>query len=171
MAFDGHAYCSVVAAEQMAALMGWVPSGDVAAARARVAEVEAELEAAREETAGVRRELAAVEVLEAGFVYADAASGAPEEGGCLMVTANQFASVDFNTAATQTLVAAVAGKRIYVVGCQLYNGVATAQTVQFKSGSNLLTGVESLPSSIGGGFVLPLAPEGRCWFSRMSARR
>lgn len=81
-----------------------------------------------------------------------------------MVTSNQFASVDFTTAATQTVVAAVAGKRIYVVGHQLYNGVATAQTVQFKSGSNLLTGVESLPSAVGGGFVLPLAPPGRCWF-------
>lgn len=81
-----------------------------------------------------------------------------------MVSSNQFAAVDFSTAATQTLVAAVAGKRVYVVGYQLYNGVATAQTVQFKSGSNLLTGVESLPSSVGGGAVLPLAPDKRCWF-------
>lgn len=72
--------------------------------------------------------------------------------------------MDFSTAATQSVVAAVAGKRIYVVGVQLYNGVATAQTVQFKSGSNLLSGVESLPSAVGGGFVLPLAPAGRCWF-------
>jgi hypothetical protein len=81
-----------------------------------------------------------------------------------MVCDNQSASVDFNTAATQTVVAAVAGKRVYVLGYQLYNGVATAQTVQFKSGSNLLTGVESLPSAVGGGAVLPLAPERRCWF-------
>jgi len=81
-----------------------------------------------------------------------------------MVTANQFSSIDFNTIATQTVVAAVAGKRIYVLGYQLYNGVATAQTVQFKSGSNNLTGVESLPSSVGGPIMLPIAPVGRCWF-------
>lgn len=82
-----------------------------------------------------------------------------------MVADNQFASVDFNTAATQTLVAAPpARKRIYVVGIALYNGVATAQTVQFRSGSNLLSGVEALPSAIGGGFVMPLAPPGRAWF-------
>src|SRR3954470_12894032 len=79
MAFDGHAYCSVVAAEQMAALMGWVPSGDVMAARARVAEVEAELEAAREETAAVRRELAAVEVLKQGSFTQTRPPGRPKK--------------------------------------------------------------------------------------------
>lgn len=79
MAFDGHAYCSVVAAEQMAALMGWVPSADVMAARARVAEVEAELEAAREETAGVRRELAAVEVLKQGSFTQTRPPGRPKK--------------------------------------------------------------------------------------------
>lgn len=77
---------------------------------------------------------------------------------------NQSAPVDFNTAATQTVVAAVAGKRIYILGYKLFNGVATAQAVQFKSGSNLLGGVEPLPSAVGGGLVAPLAPQGRCWF-------
>lgn len=78
---------------------------------------------------------------------------------------NQFASLDFNTAATQTVVAAPpAGRRIYVVGYFIANGVATAQTLQFRSGSNLLSGVISLPSAVGGGAVLPLAPQGRAWF-------
>lgn len=69
------------------------------------------------------------------------------------MVANQTASIDFNTAATQTVVTAVAGKRIVVFGYALFNGVATAQTVQFKSGANLLGGVCSLPSAVGGGMV------------------
>lgn len=82
-----------------------------------------------------------------------------------MVADNQFASVDFNTIATQTVIAAPpAGKRIYVVGVAIFNNVATAQSIQFKSGSNLLSGVEQLPNAIGGGYILPLAPPGRCWF-------
>lgn len=66
MAFDGHAYCSVTAAEQMAQAMGWTPAGDAAAARARVAELEAELVDARAETAGLQCQLDAVEVLKQG---------------------------------------------------------------------------------------------------------
>lgn len=82
-----------------------------------------------------------------------------------MVADNQFASVDFSTAATQTVVAAPkANQRVYIVGVSLFNGVATAQSVQFKSGSNLLSGVEQLPLAVGGGYVLPLAPQGRCWY-------
>lgn len=77
---------------------------------------------------------------------------------------HQTAAIDFNTAATQTVVAAVTGKRIIILGYKLFNGVATAQTVQFKSGSNLLAGVEALPSAVGGGLVAPLAPAGRYWF-------
>jgi hypothetical protein len=67
---------------------------------------------------------------------------------------NQTASIDFNTAATQTVVPAVAGKRIVVYGYALFNGVATAQSVQFKSGSTLLAGVQQLPLSVGGGSVV-----------------
>lgn len=63
---------------------------------------------------------------------------------------NQVAPVDFNTAATQTVIAAQAGKRIVVYGFALFNGVATAQGVQFKSGSNNLSGVLQMPNSIGG---------------------
>lgn len=66
---------------------------------------------------------------------------------------NQSAAVDFNTAATQSVVAGVAGKRIVVYGLFLVNGVATAQTVQFKTGSSTLTGVLALPSAVGGGLV------------------
>lgn len=66
-----------------------------------------------------------------------------------MVT-DQSAPVDFNTAATQTLVAAVPGKRILLLQYTLVNGVATGQSVQFKSGSNNLSGVMQLPAAVGG---------------------
>jgi hypothetical protein len=81
--------------------------------------------------------------------------GSEAEGrdGVAMVQ-NQTASIDFNTAATQTVVPAVAGKRIVVYGYALFNGVATAQSVQFKSGSTLLAGVQQLPLSVGGGAVV-----------------
>lgn len=77
---------------------------------------------------------------------------------------HQFASVDFNTAATQSVIPAVAGKRIYVLGYIILNGVATAQTIQFKSGTNLLGGVMALPSAVGGGVVAPVCSDDRCWF-------
>src|SRR4051812_28067038 len=67
---------------------------------------------------------------------------------------NTSAPVDFSTIATQTVVAAIPGKRIVVFGYTLTNGVATAQTVQFRSGATTaLTGVMSLPSAVGGGLV------------------
>lgn len=62
---------------------------------------------------------------------------------------NQSAAVDFNTAAAQTVVTGVAGKRIVVYGYLLTNGVATAQSVQWRSGSTNLTGVMQMPLSIG----------------------
>lgn len=68
---------------------------------------------------------------------------------------DQTLPIDFSTAATQAVIPAVAGKRILVFGVWLVNGVATAQTVQFKSGANNLTGVMSLPSAVGG--TLPLS--------------
>ena len=78
---------------------------------------------------------------------------------------HQFAAVDFNTAATQTVIpASSTGRRIFVIGYVLLNGVATAQTVQFKSGANLLGGVMALPSSVGGGVVAPVCSDDRCWF-------
>lgn len=67
---------------------------------------------------------------------------------------NQTAVIDFNTIATQTVVPAVTGKRIVVLGYALFNGVATAQAVQFKSGSTVLAGVQQLPNSVGGGAVV-----------------
>lgn len=63
---------------------------------------------------------------------------------------NQGLPIDFNTAATQTVVAAQAGKRIVVYSYALTNGVATGQAVQFKSGSNNLTGVMQLANAVGG---------------------
>jgi hypothetical protein len=63
---------------------------------------------------------------------------------------NQVAPIDFSTAATQTVIPAVAGKRVIVYAYSLFNGVATGQSVQFKSGSNLLSGVMQLPAAVGG---------------------
>lgn len=65
MVFDGHVYCSVIAAEQMATLMGWVPSGDVALSNTKVVEQHeriAELEAERDD---LRTQLEAVHTLRA----------------------------------------------------------------------------------------------------------
>lgn len=66
MAFDGHAYCSVVAARQMAEAMGWAPAGGVNPLTAKVASLEAENEQLRAVLGARERELAAVEVLKAG---------------------------------------------------------------------------------------------------------
>lgn len=83
----------------------------------------------------------------------------------MAVTDAQFTAVDFSTAATQTVVAAPpAGKRIYVLGVELYNGVATAQTIQFRSGANNLTGVMAFPSAVGGAIDLPISSDNRAWF-------
>lgn len=68
MAFDGHAYCSVVAAEQMAAAMGWAPAGDAANLKAKVVELELAVAQARDETAALQAQLDAVHVLkQAGY--------------------------------------------------------------------------------------------------------
>lgn len=67
---------------------------------------------------------------------------------------NQSAPIDFNTAATQTAVAAVAGKRIVVLTYALVNGVGTGQTVQWRSNTTTnLSGVMQLPQAIGGGIA------------------
>lgn len=76
----------------------------------------------------------------------------------------QTASIDFNTAATQTLIPAVTGKRIAVFAYVLVNGVATAQTVQFKSNTTNLGGVIALPSSVGGGLVASTGDPRIAWF-------
>ena len=68
---------------------------------------------------------------------------------------NQFASVSVNTASDNTVVAAGReNQRIVVLGYSLFNQVASAQTVQFKSGSTAVTAAMALPSSIGGGHVV-----------------
>lgn len=67
------------------------------------------------------------------------------------MVANQTASIDINTIAANVIVTGVAGKRICVFNYTLVNGVATAQSVQWKSGSTNLSGVIQLPLSVGGG--------------------
>jgi len=79
MAFDGHAYCSVVAAEQMAAAMGWAPAGDRLAAEAHVKALEADVEAAKAEADELRAQLAAVEVLKQGSFTQTRPPGRPRK--------------------------------------------------------------------------------------------
>lgn len=67
MAFDGHVYCSVVAARQMAEMMGWAPAGD-ANLKAKVRELEDQVQQAKDETAALQTQLDAVQVLrQAGY--------------------------------------------------------------------------------------------------------
>lgn len=76
----------------------------------------------------------------------------------------QSVAVDVNTAAANSIVAAVSNARIQVVGYALFNSVATAQTIRWRGGaSNNLTGVIGLPSSIGGSAVV-VAPQGSFLF-------
>ena len=69
---------------------------------------------------------------------------------------NQFASVNVNTASDNTVIPAPSRdtQRIVVLGYSLFNQVASAQTVQFKSGSTAITAAMALPSAIGGGHVV-----------------
>lgn len=59
---------------------------------------------------------------------------------------NIAASGDIITAANNT-------RGIVVYAYALFNGVATAQEVSIRSGTNVLFGPVDLPSSIGGGLV------------------
>jgi len=68
-----------------------------------------------------------------------------------MAVQNQSAAFDVSAATTTAVVAAVEGKKISVLNYGLYNGVATGNSVQFKSGSTNLTGVIQLPLAVGGG--------------------
>lgn len=70
-----------------------------------------------------------------------------------MAAQNQVASFDVNTATTTAVVPAVAGKKIVVYAYAFVNGVATANSVQFKSGSTAVSGVLQLPLAVGGGIV------------------
>lgn len=77
---------------------------------------------------------------------------------------NQTAVISESTADNNEIVAAVAGKRIAVVGYSVVNCVATAQAVTWKSGTTAVTGKISLPSAIGYGSTLPIAPANKYWF-------
>lgn len=70
-----------------------------------------------------------------------------------MAVQNQSASFDVSAATTTAVVAAVDGKKISVYGYAFVNGVATGNSVQFKSGSANLSGVMQLPLAVGGGIV------------------
>lgn len=80
------------------------------------------------------------------------------------MTSNQFFAFDASAAAAATVAAAVAGKRIEVYGYTLINGVASAQTIVFKSNATSLSGVMALPSSVGGGIVCNRASDQDCLF-------
>ena len=70
-----------------------------------------------------------------------------------MAASNDSYAYDVSAATTTAVAAAVAGKRIEVLGYTFINGVATAQSVVFKSGTTAISGVMQLPQSIGGGLV------------------
>ncbi len=72
-----------------------------------------------------------------------------------MAVQNQTVAYDVSTATSTTVVPAVAGKKIAVYQYTLVNGVATGQSVLFKSGSTNLSGVMQLPLAVGGGLVSP----------------
>lgn len=61
-AFDGHVYVSVVAAEQMAAALGWAP-GDTNVLKAKNRELEDALAMKDDELTGLREQLGAVQIL------------------------------------------------------------------------------------------------------------
>ena len=61
----------------------------------------------------------------------------------------QNAVVDTAASGNVTVVAGVTGKRIAVYGYTIVNGATTAQTVQFKSGTTVLSGAMSLSQAAG----------------------
>lgn len=65
---------------------------------------------------------------------------------------NESVAFDENTSGDHTAVAAGReGQRVAVIAFHLANGAGSAQSVKFKSGTATdLTGVVSLPSSVGG---------------------
>ena|SRR5829696_2087741 len=67
-----------------------------------------------------------------------------------MAVSTQSVSIGTAAGGDVTLAPAVADKRVIVTGFTIVNSVATAQGIQFKSGTTALTGVMGLPSSIGG---------------------
>lgn len=77
---------------------------------------------------------------------------------------NQSAVVDVSAIANTTVVTGIPGKRIIVFGYVLINGVATAQSIVFKSGTTALSGVKQLPLSVGGGIVAAPGDASLCYF-------
>lgn len=71
-----------------------------------------------------------------------------------------FAAINFNAAGDNTIVAAVAGKKIRVKSFQVVNQVATAQNVIFRddSSANLHAAVP-LPLAVGGSITAQGPPE------------
>lgn len=76
--FDNHVYVSVVAAEQMARMVGWVPGRDLKAVEAERDEALADLAAVREELASAERHLEAVDLLESRGFTARKKPGRPK---------------------------------------------------------------------------------------------
>lgn len=75
------------------------------------------------------------------------------------------AAVSISTIGDNTVIAAVAGKLITVVGMLLVNGAATANSVTVKDGANLLSGAMPLGIPPAPPFLLPdNGPGGFDWF-------
>lgn len=76
--WDWHVYVSVVAVEEMARLIGGGTPADMADANARIAELEGELDAARDELARAEMVLDSIDVLEGADFRARRKTGRPK---------------------------------------------------------------------------------------------
>lgn len=68
------------------------------------------------------------------------------------------------SAGDNALLAAVAGKRIRVHALDVFNGVATANTVKFRSAANDISLPVTLPGVAGADVTLPAVPQGSYHF-------
>lgn len=77
---DNHVYVSVVAAKEMARMIGWVPPGEHKQALKRLAEAEDQLAQAQEQISVLERKFDAIDVLaSAGFQARKKAGRPPKE--------------------------------------------------------------------------------------------
>ena len=77
----------------------------------------------------------------------------------------QYAAINAASSGNNTLVAAVAGKSIYVVAMEFITAGAVTVEIQSGAGGTVLSKAQSFPAN--GGKVLPFNPGG--WFKTASA--
>jgi len=79
------------------------------------------------------------------------------------------AAISGATSGNNTLVAAVSGLKIKVLGMVLYAAGAVDVRLESAASGTALTGVMSL-SAAGDGFVLPMAPPGYHWVETIASQ-